>query len=150
MHLLSTLKLNKVDANYFEYVDSIYDLIHHDKVKSMDNFIQHGDISTLNHALNVSYKSYIISKKLNLKYVSCARAGLLHDFFLYDWHNHEPLDNLHGFIHPKLALKNAEENFQLSDLEKDIIVKHMWPLTVKFPKYKESYVVCLVDKYCSI
>jgi uncharacterized protein len=57
---------------------------------------------------------------------------------------------LHGFIHPKLALKNAEENFQLSDLEKDIIVKHMWPLTVKFPKYKESYVVCLVDKYCSI
>ena len=32
---------------------------------------------------------------------------------------------------------------------KDVIVKHMWPLTIKFPKYKESYIVTFVDKYCA-
>ena len=32
---------------------------------------------------------------------------------------------------------------------KDVIVKHMWPLTVKLPKYKESYIVTFVDKYCA-
>ena len=38
---------------------------------------------------------------------------------------------------------------ELNDLEKDVIVKHMWPLTIKFPKYKESYIVTFVDKYCA-
>ena len=41
------------------------------------------------------------------------------------------------------------KNFTLNDLEKDVIVKHMWPLTIKFPKYKESYIVTFVDKYCA-
>jgi uncharacterized protein len=150
MNLISILKIDKVNEDYFNYVDTVYDLIEHPKVKSMNEFIQHGDITTLNHCLNVSYKSFLISKKLNLDCNSCARAGLLHDFFLYDWHNHEPMDRLHGFAHPLIALKNAEENFQLNEIEKDIIKKHMWPLTLKIPKYKESYIVCFVDKYCSL
>lgn len=28
-----------------------------------------------------------------------------------------------------------------------MIVKHMWPLTVKLPKYAESYVIVAIDKY---
>ena len=39
--------------------------------------------------------------------------------------------------------------FDLNDMEKDIIVKHMWPLTIVPPKFKESYIVTLVDKYCA-
>ncbi len=150
MNLINALKLINVDEDYFKYVDSISEIVDHHLVKSMNNYIQHGDITTFNHFLNVSYKSFLISKKLNLDYISCARAGLLHDFFLYDWHDHEPLDKLHGFAHPHIALKNAENNFQLNDIEKDIIVKHMWPLTLKAPKYRESYIVCFVDKYCSL
>ena len=34
--------------------------------------------------------------------------------------------------------------------EKDIIVKHMWPVTIKFPKYPESFIVTFVDKYSAI
>ena len=34
--------------------------------------------------------------------------------------------------------------------EKDIILKHMWPVTIKLPKYKESYIVSSVDKYCAL
>ena len=35
-------------------------------------------------------------------------------------------------------------------MEKDIIAKHMWPLTLrKVPKYKESFLISFVDKYTS-
>jgi uncharacterized protein len=37
----------------------------------------------------------------------------------------------------------------MNNIEKDIIEKHMWPLTLRLPRYKESYVVLMVDKYCA-
>ena len=74
---------------------------------------------------------------------------MLHDFFLYDWHdkNHP---KLHGFKHPYIALENAKERYDLSTKEEDIIKKHMFPLTLIPPRYKESYIICLADKICSL
>ena len=48
------------------------------------------------------------------------------------------------------SAENAREVFDISLLEHDIIVKHMWPMTFKLPKYKESYVIVFVDKYCAL
>ena len=47
-------------------------------------------------------------------------------------------------------LKNAEKYFKLTPLQKDIISKHMFPVTFTPPKYKESLLVSLIDKYSSI
>ena len=58
-------------------------------------------------------------------------------------------ERLHGFEHPRKALKNAEEAFSLTAVERDIILRHMWPLTIVPPKYAESYVIVMYDKYCS-
>ncbi|WP_368488766.1 HD family phosphohydrolase [Clostridium sp. BJN0013] len=135
--------------NYDEYKKCISDLIQHEDVISMGNFIQHSDINCLQHSIYVSYISYLVCKDLSLDYNSAARGGLLHDFFLYDWHVKRYDKGLHGFTHPYTALENASRIFQLNDMEKDIIVKHMWPLTLKLPKYKESFIVMLVDKYCA-
>jgi uncharacterized protein len=85
---------------------------------------------------------------LRLDYRSAARGGLLHDYFLYDWH-HAPY-KLHGFKHPNRALKNAQNDFDLNKIEIDIIKKHMWPLTVTPPRYLESLIVGMVDKGCTI
>ena len=80
--------------------------------------------------------------------------GLIHDLFLYDWRNSSKLlklDGMHAFVHPKIALKNASQLFDLTDKEKDIIVKHMWPVTfLSFPRYPESFIITLVDKYSTI
>lgn len=38
----------------------------------------------------------------------------------------------------------------MNEIEIDIIKKHMWPLTIVLPKYKEALVVMLVDKYCAL
>ncbi len=139
---------SKIDLDN-EYRQCIDDLLTNPIVLSIQNFVQHGNLSCLEHCINVSYKSYIICKYLNLNYRSAARGGLLHDLFLYDWHISKPQNGLHAFTHPTTALKNANMYFNLNDAEKDIIVKHMWPLTLKIPKYKESFIVSLVDKYCA-
>ena len=36
------------------------------------------------------------------------------------------------------------------NLEKDIILKHMWPLNIELPKYKETCVIVFTDKICCI
>ncbi len=145
----SKLNLRADFSSEREYEKCVSDLIRHELVASMKNFIQHGDISCLEHSLYVSYSSYLICRRLGLDCRSAARGGLLHDFFLYDWHVAKPYRGLHGFVHPSVALENANRHFSLSDMEKDIILKHMWPLTVKLPRYRETFIVLLVDKYCA-
>ena len=73
----------------------------------------------------------------------------MHDFYFYDSHITKPAGGIHCFRHPTIALENATKHFPLNKVEKDIIVKHMWPVTISPPKYKESFVVTLMDKYCA-
>ncbi|PKM56071.1 MAG: HD family phosphohydrolase [Firmicutes bacterium HGW-Firmicutes-5] len=131
------------------YQSCVKDMIKHEKVRSMEDYIAHYDVDTLAHSLFVSYWSFLICRKLKMDYRSAARGALLHDFYLYDWHIPNIREGLHGFTHPATSLTNAKKYFKISDLEKDIIIKHMWPLTILPPKYKETYVVILVDKICA-
>ena len=144
-------------TNYIQYRHCIHDIIDTPVVQKMSDYIQHGDVSTLEHCILVSYLSFLVCRKLGMNYYAAARGGLLHDLFLYDWHDvpikiRNPKDffGMHGFVHSKKALKNAYKNFNLSLLEMDIIEKHMWPLTVVLPRYNESFVVSCMDKVAAI
>ncbi len=135
-----------------EYLSHVSDLLNHKLVQSMGGIVHHGTTSCLSHSITVSYYSYLRCKKLGLNYRAAARGGLLHDFFLYDWHTHkkETGNAWHGFTHPAVALANAVKNFELNSIEKDIIKKHMWPLTAALPQYKESFIVAFQDKLASL
>ena len=121
----------------------------------LKNFIQHGNVTVYEHCIHVALCAIKLNKKLgfNCRERELVRGALLHDYFLYDWHNAEAPGNihpkLHGFYHPGIALKNATRDFSLSEREKEIIRKHMWPLTVKPPRCREAWTVCLADKYAS-
>ena len=144
------LRLTKTQYAYF--VTCVKDLLRSDDVRSMGRFPQHADISTLEHSFSVAYVSFWVCESFHLSVDrrSLIRGAMLHDFFLYDWHSGAgDRRGLHGFTHPRTALRNAERLFSLTDREKDIIVKHMWPLTPALPKYGESYLVSAADKYCS-
>lgn len=132
-----------------EYVDCVRDLLCSEVVLAMDEFTQHRYVTTLEHCINVSLRSYVICKRFSLDYRAAARGGLLHDLFLYDWHTDKPYRGMHAFSHPLVALENASGCFALTDRERDIIRKHMWPLTPSFPRYPETLVVSCVDKYCA-
>lgn len=113
---------------------------------------QHGQTSRLQHSISVAYHSFLFCEKLHLTVdtYSLIRGALLHDFFLYNWKDDPKLYRRHGTRHPKAALANAEARFVLTSIERDIITKHMFPLTIRLPKYRESYVICLWDKICCV
>ena len=78
------------------------------------------------------------------------RGALLHDYFLYDWHEKDDSHRLHGFTHPRTALRNACADWTLTDREQNIILRHMFPLTPVPPACREGWLVCLADKLCAV
>ena len=38
----------------------------------------------------------------------------------------------------------------MNPMVEDIILRHMFPLNIRPPKYKESWVVTMMDKKCSL
>ena len=128
-----------------EYLEIISNIMKNKKFNQIKQCRHHG-ITRYEHSLRVSYYSYLITKKLRLNYIETARGGLLHDFFINDDLT-EKKQKLSMFYHPYYSIKNAEHYFDLTDLEKDIIINHMFPtLPHKIPKYLESWIVSLVDK----
>ena len=104
-----------------EYISAVGELLKNKKVQSMHKYIQHGRITTLDHCIKVSYLTYKLCRFFRLDYCSAARGALLHDFFLYDWHDKSTgTHSLHGFTHAREALKNAKKNFSLNKKECDI------------------------------
>lgn len=124
-----------------------------------EQYIQHGSVSVKKHSIRVALTAIAIAEFLKIKYrkKDLIRGALLHDYFQYDWHN-KPVNlqsilhfyQMHGFTHPFTALNNAQKDFELTKREKDIISKHMWPLTVKPPMCREAWIVTMADKYCSL
>ena len=131
-----------------EFDEIIKDIKNNKTVLQMKNFRQHYDTSCYEHCMNVAKYTYLICKKHNLDYISATRAAMLHDLFLYDWRvKSSKSPRFHGYKHPKIALENSKKLFDLNERERDIILNHMWPLTLSLPKYKESFIVTLADKY---
>ena len=133
-----------------EFYTCIADLIEVPAVQAMDDIPQHaGGVSCLDHCIFVSYLSFALCRRWRLDYVAAARAGLLHDLYLCDWKKARVSPWQRLLVHPQMALENAEQ-FGLSELERDIILKHMWPVTLRhIPRHRESVVVNLADKLCA-
>ena len=133
-----------LEKEFLEIIQPILKIEEFNKTKKR----KHHGITRYDHSMNVAYITYIVCKNLNLNYKEATFAALIHDFF----NNEVAKENGYKRLidHPKIALKNAEKYFELTDLQKDIIVKHMFPLTIGIPKYKESLLVCLIDKYSSV
>lgn len=125
----------------------------HGRLARTKQFIQHKDTSVYAHVHSVAYTSLWLNEFFHLKADpnKLVRASLLHDYFLYDWHDkdHEH-PRPHGFLHPKIALENAREDFDLHPKEEDAILRHMFPLTLIPPKHREGWIVTIADKICAV
>lgn len=133
-----------------EYAACVADLLNSDEVLWMKNIRHHHFVTCYEHSLFVSYVAYRLARHCNIDVREAARAGLLHDLFLYDPKDKTQYEGNQCFAHPVAALKNASRLTELSDAEADAIVTHMWPLAKKMPRYKVSYVVNVADKLCAV
>ena len=139
------------DSELKKYAEDILNSANFQRTKE---HIQHGNMTVNEHCINVANTSLMIKKKLH---ITCnqrdlVRGALLHDYFLYDWHEKSMTHRLHGFFHPIVSLKNAKLYFNdINLIEENMISSHMWPLTFrKIPKCREAFLLCMVDKYCSL
>ena len=113
------------------------------------SYEKHHGITRMDHTLRVAKYVYKISKKLNLDYESATRAALLHDFFVdKEYGNNKGI--MKGVVHPHIALTNSKGEFKLNAIEENAIESHMFPLNKTIPKYKESWILTLVDKSVAI
>ena len=148
----SKINLKRIENNTLanEYMSYVSDILESPEIQKLSECRQHCHTSRLQHCLNVSYYAFLICKRFGWDCRSAARAGLMHDFYFYNWKTDNVDMKNHSALHPQIALENAEKYFELNDVERDAILKHMWPCTHPAPKYKESYAVTFSDKFCAI
>ena len=143
------MRLNETEEIQFQqYADEV---LAEEAVWQLDDYHQHGQTTRLEHCMAVAYYSFWFYKRLGFsgQEKSLVRGALLHDFFLYDWRRKEERPYLHGMVHPSLAYHEALKYFELDDLEREIIQKHMWPMTLIPPRHRCAMIVSLMDKLCA-
>ncbi|MBQ7563829.1 MAG: HD domain-containing protein [Lachnospiraceae bacterium] len=134
-----------------EFSEEVRRLQEDERYRKLKEYTQHGNISTYTHCLRVARKSRKLARRLHIRVneKEMLKGAMLHDYFLYDWHDHG--DKLHGYHHPHIALTNAKKDFGLTKREQNIIKSHMWPLTLThIPRCREAVLVCIADKLCSL
>lgn len=148
-------KSNEINYNE-EYLMIASDILNNEEFIKRKSYKHHGNISVYDHSLKVSQLAYKISKKFkSMDRKSIIIGGLLHDFYYKSWMDNKEKKSFfkkHGFVHAKEALENSKNIFPLymNNIVEDIIIKHMFPLNIKPPRYKEAWLVSLVDKWVSL
>ncbi|MGL4607731.1 MAG: HDIG domain-containing metalloprotein [Eubacteriaceae bacterium] len=138
--------------HFREFEIIVSDILENSEFQKLKEIDHHGN-GLYDHSVAVGYNAYRVAKTLGMDYEAVARGALLHDFFVEPWKGKEKqekgwrrIKEMHGFSHPKTALENAKKHFEIDEKQADMIVKHMFPLTLSPPKYLGSWVVTAVDK----
>ncbi len=137
--------MNYPKANEFEKL--IEDLLENKEFQKTKLKKHHG-LTRYDHSMRVAAYTYKVTKLLKLNYKEATCAALYHDFFLDEVEEENGLNRLRK--HPEKALINTKKYFKLTPLQEDVIIKHMFPVTLTPPKYKESWIVDIVDDYASV
>ena len=130
-----------------EYRSMVEQLLLTKTVQGMQQHAHHGSLSCFEHSVFVSYIAFRIARRVGIDAYAAARAGLLHDLYLY---NPALMGMKQCFFHPQAAFENAKNLCpDLSEKEGNAIRSHMFPLSKEFPHSKEALAVNLADKFCA-
>lgn len=104
------------------------------------------------HSLKVAYLCYKHREFFGTKIDAgeLVRGALLHDYYLYDRRD-KASPRFHWLMHPRYALKNALMKYpSLTKNEQDMILRHMFPLTLTPPLTRAGWIICFYDKAAAI
>ena len=138
------------DLNAAAFLACVGPLLDSAEVNSMKQWRHHFSITCYEHSLFVSYMAFRLARKFRWDYRAAARAGLLHDLYLYDPADGSAHPGNQCLDHPEFALRNAAALCpDLTDSERNAIVSHMFPLAVHLPRSRVAVAVNLADKFCA-
>ena len=131
------------------YRSCVEELLRAPQVQAMRPIRHHPGVSCFEHSAFVSYVAFYLAHCWGGDARLAARAGLLHDFYLYDPRSLACYRQC--FAHPAAALRNAAALCgKLSEKEENCILAHMWPISRRAPRCREAAAVCLADKLCAV
>lgn len=142
--------------NEEEYYEIVKFILEHPEFQRRKTYMHHENESVYDHSLEVSKLSYKLASKLHLKNKSDVAIGaLLHDFYDKPWqdsHAKKKFFEQHGFVHAREAHKNALKYFgdSMNPKIEDMILRHMFPLNIRPPRYIGSWIVTFSDKWVSL
>lgn len=130
------------------------DIIESPGMQSEKRYFQHGGTTTFEHSVGVAERAVRLANMfgLNVDMRSLVTSALLHDYFLYDWHDDEEWHRMHGFTHGRIACMNALRDYGesvVNEVVADSLINHMYPLTNVAPRYTEGWLVSISDKWCA-
>lgn len=138
------------DEDFFAFAHLV---IEAGRLEEAADHVQHGVTSTLLHCIAVAYTANNLATQFGMDAArrnQVRRAALLHDYYLYDWHDKESWHRLHGLRHGAFAAANARRDYpDLTPDEERAIRRHMFPLTPIPPTSSVGWVVTLADKLCA-
>ena len=86
-----------------EFLALVRDILEDTEFQKLSLYRQHRKTTRLMHSINVSYISWLIARKLGWDATAAARAGLLHDFFLYAYGEDTPSGKLRRTVQSALT-----------------------------------------------
>ncbi len=116
-------------------------------------YLQHKGTSVREHSISTARISVALARHTPFKYdyAALVRGSLLHDYFLYDWHDKNKDIEHHMYNHASRALQNAARDFAINPIEADMIKKHMFPVNLTaIPRYRETFLLTLSDKIAAL
>lgn len=124
------------------------DILASDGMRAERTCVQHGSTSVFEHSVAVTVLTLTLAQRWGIPVYerTLMRGSLLHDYFLYDWHDSQSWHRLHGFRHPFFARDNAVRDFSATPHEQAMIRTHMFPLVPLPPTSREAALLCLADK----
>ena len=138
------------ETNWQCFLDCVGDLLFTPEVQSMRNIPHHPGTSCYEHSVFVAYAAFRLARRFGWDERAAARAGLLHDLYLYDPADRSAHPGNQCFDHPVAALRNAKALCpDLTEREANAILTHMFPLSAHLPRCREAAVVNLADKICA-
>ncbi|MBQ8175075.1 MAG: HD domain-containing protein [Clostridia bacterium] len=124
-------------------------LLHHPAVHILSTYRHHMSTDRLQHVTSVAYLAYHICREQGLAVEEVCHAALLHDLFYFDSERGDA-PRFPWVRHPVIAWENARELYPFTEVGRDIICHHMWPLTLHLPRTREGRIVSWADKYCAM
>ena len=137
-----------MELKKLSFKDLVSDIQDNNKYQELKKEFHHG-INRYTHSIRVAKVTYKLSRLFKFDYKSATRGAMLHDFF-----SNEEYGNLKGLktakVHPHIACLNAKKEFDLNEIEQDVISSHMFPINTHKPSFKESWLVNSVDEFVSL
>ena len=136
-----------------EFVSYIRDIISSREFQSTKGHRHHINGTVYRHSIKVAYLCYKHHKRFKPKIDirELVRGALLHDFYLYNLHGDGQKHKFHWIKHPSHALKNATKKYpELTEMQRDMIKHHMFPLTPVPPKTRAGWIICFYDKIAAV